>query len=92
VPILTVITAFYGHDLLEQYFKHNGPVIDSEPNHVINIQSGEVYRNIAAIKLKYYTSESGNKFTTMKVYSANIVVGNSLLWPRPAKTVPHVRG
>jgi hypothetical protein len=29
-----VITASYGHAMLEQYFKHKGPVIDIEPNNV----------------------------------------------------------
>jgi hypothetical protein len=36
VPILSSVTACYGHDRFEQYFKQKGPVIDSQPNHVKN--------------------------------------------------------
>jgi hypothetical protein len=62
-----VVTATYGHDWLEQYFKQRGPVVDSQHNQVKNYvrpcssESEEIYRNIDVITLKCFTANKKNE-------------------------------
>lgn len=72
MPILLSVTAYYGHNWLEHFFKQKVPVIDSQSNHIKNCmyignnQSGKVHSNRDIIKLKPCTGKTkinscGNK-------------------------------
>jgi transcriptional regulator NrdR family protein len=76
--MLSVLTAYYGHYRLEQYFKSKGSVIDSQLHHFKNCilindsENGELYGNTNVMQLKNCIDEYENKFTRKQ---CNLVCG-----------------